>query len=359
MAGLERSGAGGGPPPTVLDVLAFQAEACGASGSLLYERILRGVFDDARSGGVSAALLAPHDEDPFGSALALRLLGAVHRLVLMGDAPELARSYASAGGDAGEGDPVGAFLDVLRTHTAAVAAGLLDGVQTNEVGRAAVLAGGYAEVERRSGLPLRILEVGASAGLNLRFDRYCYDTGRQVAGEPDSPVRFSQMWVGEPPVLPDHFSVAERRGCDRNPIDPTTPEGRTTLLSFIWPDQVERLGLLEEAIALARAVPVDVERADGAEFVEAQLATSVSGVATVVVHSIVLQYFPPDRRRRLRAAIESAGARATPDAPLAWLRMEPSGDRAELRLTTWPGPGGAEQVLASSGYHGRPIWWGA
>jgi hypothetical protein len=80
-------------------------------------------------------------------------------------------------------------------------------------------------------------------------------------------------------------------------------------------------------------------------------------LATVVVHSIVLQYLPPERRRRFRAALDAAGRTATPDAPLAWLRMEPAGERAELRLTSWPA--GEEALLASAGYHGQPIWWSA
>lgn len=356
MALGEGGGRSGAPPDGVLDVLRFQADACGKAGSPLYQRILEGVLADALAGGVSARLLAPHDDDPFASALALRLLGAVHRLVLGGDAPDLARLYPSTGGDPAAGDPVPPFLEVLRSHEADVAVGLLDGVQTNEVGRSAVLAGGYAEVERRTGLPLRVLEVGASAGLNLRFDHYCYDTGRQVAGDPTSPVRFAGAWTGEPPLLPERFAVAERRGCDRNPIDPTVEAGRALLLSFVWPDQLERLALLQAALAVASAVPVTVERRDAADFVEEQLATPVEGVATVVVHSIVLQYVPPDRRRRLRTAIVDAGAVAWPAAPVAWLRMEPAGERAELRLTLWPG--GEDQVLATAGYHGRPIWWG-
>lgn len=346
----------GGGSTGVLAVLEVQADACGKAGSALYQRILEGVLSDARVGGVTARLLAPHDEDPFGSALALRLMGAVHRLVLGGEAPDLARLYPSAGGDPSLGDPVGPFLELLRDREADVADGLHEGVQTNEVGRSAVLAGGYATIGERFQRPLRVFEIGASAGLNLRFDRYCYDTGRQVAGDPGSPVRFSGIWMGEPPMLPARFDVAERRGCDRNPIDPTTEAGRRKLLSFVWPDQIERLAVLEAALSVASTMPVEVEQADAAEFVERHLATPVEGVATVVVHSIVLQYLPPERRRRLRAAIEAAGARATQRAPLAWLRMEPAGDVAEVRLTAWPGDG-VDEVLGTAGYHGRPIWW--
>jgi hypothetical protein len=344
-------------PTTALEVIAFQATECGKAGSPLYEQILRRVAEDLRDGGVSASLLAGSEDDPFGSALALRLVGAVHRLVLEGRSPELAALYPSVGGDPRAGDPGAAFLAVLRDHPDEVARRLADGVQTNEVGRAAVLAGGYAMVGAETGLPLRILEIGTSAGLNLRFDHFAYDTGTHVAGDPDSPVRFTGVWEGTPPWLPEHFDVAERRGCDRHPIDATTDDGRLTLLSFVWPDQLERIERLEAAIEVARSVPVELDQADATRWVDQQLRAPRPGLATVVVHSIVLQYLSADGRRRFRAALESAGSRATATAPVAWLRMEPAGDRAELRLTTWPG--GAERLLASAGYHGSPIWWEA
>ena len=40
--------------------------------------------------------------------------------------------------------------------------------------------------------PLALIEVGASAGLNLLFDRYGYDYGAgRSAGDPSAPVRFT------------------------------------------------------------------------------------------------------------------------------------------------------------------------
>ena len=342
-------------PSTALEVIDFQAAECGRAGSPLYARILTGVAEDLRAGGPTADLLGGRDGDPFGSALALRLLGAVHRIVLEGRAPVLGALYPSVGGDPMAGDPAAEFLATLQAHRDEVEHRLTDGVQTNEVGRAAVLAGGYATVSAHTGLPLRVLEVGTSAGLNLRFDHFAYDTGLHVSGAPGSPVRFTGVWEGPAPALPPRFDVAERRGCDRNPIDATTDEGRLTLLSFMWPDQLPRIARLEAAITVARSVPVELERADAAAWVESQLAEPHVGVATVVVHSIVFQYLSSDRRRRIRAALESAGRAATPDAPICWLRMEPAGDRAELRLNLWPD--GDREVLATAGYHGHPIWW--
>jgi hypothetical protein len=324
----------------VIDVIAFQAAACAHSGSPLYGRVLDAVVEDMDAGGVTARLLAGRGEDPFGSALALRFLGAVHRIVLEGRAPALAAHYPSAGGSEGPG-LAAAFLATVEEHESEIDALIEDGVQTNEVGRSAVLVGGYATVTHRTALPLRVLEIGASAGLNLRWDHFAYDTGRAFSGDPDSPVRFSGAWVGEPPDLPARFEVVERAGCDRNPIDATTAEGRLLLMSFVWPDQVERFARLEAAIEVARRVPAVIDRADADVWVAERLTLALPGVATVVVHSIVLQYLPRDARARFRAAIQSAGERASGASPLAWLRMEPAGERAELRLTT-----------------GHPIWWG-
>lgn len=339
----------------VSNVVAFQAAACAASSSPLYGRVLDAVRADVDAGGVAARLLAGRGDDPVGSALALRFLGAVHRIVLEGRAPALAVHYPSAGGS--EGPEIGrAFLAAVEEHEAELAERIEDGVQTNEVGRSAVLVGGYAAITRRTALPLRVLEVGASAGLNLRWDHYAYDTGRVVSGDPGSPVRFEDVWAGHPPELPQRFDVAERRGCDRNPLDPTTPDGRLTLMSYVWPDQLDRFARLEAAIEVARRVPVDVDCAAADAWIAERLTLPLPGVATVVVHSIVLQYLPTDARARFRAAVHQAGERASGAAPLAWLRMEPGGDRAELRLTTWPH--GEERVLATAGYHGHPIWWG-
>ncbi len=89
-------------------------------------------------------------------------------------------------------------------------------IQTNDIGRSRGLLPGFLESARRTGLPLRLLEIGASAGLNLRWDHFSFLE------------------------VPADLRVVERRGCNLNPIDPTLDESRTALLSFIWPDQTER-----------------------------------------------------------------------------------------------------------------------
>jgi hypothetical protein len=304
-------------------------------------------------GEVVFAILRGHEDDPGPSALALRLMGAVHRLVLSGDAPELAAHYPSVGGE--PSNPWPAFVETIADHADELRERVDHPVQTNEPSRCAALLGGFLEVVRVTGQPLRLLEVGASAGLNLRFDRYRYVFGARTWGPTDSPVTLRPDVVGEPP-LDEVAAVASRDGCDARPIDPTTEEGRLTLTSYVWPDQSERLARLRAACGAAAQVQASVVRARAAEWVRDQLDAPARDVATVVFHSIVMQYLDRGERGDFEAALREAGAYSTTAQPLAWLRMEPADPNdTEVRLTLWPG--GEERVLAYAGYHGDPVRW--
>ena len=156
--------------------------------------------------------------------------------------------------------------------------------------------------------------------------------------------------------------MAERGGCDLDPVDPTSEEGRLSLRANLWADQMRRFRILEGALEVAAEVPAQVERADGSEWLPARLAEPREGLATVVFHSVAMYHASLEARNRVLTAIEEAGARATDRAPLTWLRMEGGYSYALLRLTphevwltTWPG--GEERRLATSGAHGKPVRW--
>ena len=339
---------------SLLETIETQRFGCEMSGSDLYSVILRFVADDVEGAGPISGLLEPVAQAPFGDAVILRLMAALHLLVLDGRAPALAAHYPSAGGTPGRG-LARALRSTAVEHHDEIALRLTQGVQTNEVGRSAALLGGYLEVARL-GLPLRVLEVGASAGLNLLFDRYRYvaAAGRSF-GPDDSALVFDRPWFAGVPDLTVPMVVQERRGSDVAPIDITSDEGRLRLRSFVWGDQLDRLARLDGALAVAAADPPVVDPVPAPAWLRAQLAVPTPGCATVVAHSIMFQYLSDEGRREMLAAIDAAGRAATPDAPFAWLRLEPGGDQAELRLTTWPG--GTTHLLAKSSYHGPPVVW--
>ena len=242
------------------------------------------------------------------------MLGGVHALVLTGQAAELAGFYASAGGTADPGPGCGrawaALRRVLGAQRDAVRAWLNRPPQTNEVGRAAALLGGLRHIAAEAALPVRLVEIGASAGLNLRADRFCVagDAGRY--GNPSSPVVLAGAWQGQPP--PDApVEVAERTGGDRAPIDPVRPEGLVMLAAYVWPDQRDRMQRLRGALAVAAQFPADLRQ----EAASGTLRRTVlaDGTWTVLWHSIVRQYL--DDVERAAVAERVAGSARRPRRP--------------------------------------------
>ena len=286
-------------------------------------------------------------------ALALRLCGALHALVRAGKAPELAALYPPAPMPSDEA--LAAALSSVLVERAAWLDPWLDGApQTNEVGRSAVLMSGLLVLAERFGLPLRLFELGSSAGLNLQLDRYGYALGGTSAGRRGSPVQLEPEWKGPPPPEAE-VRIAGRAGVDLNPVDPVAERER--LLAYIWPDQARRLAQIAAALDMAAADPPPVERGDAAEWLERQLAVEPEpGVCRVVLHSVAFQYFPPDVQQRIKARLAQAGSQASDKAPLAWLRLEKLAEdpHFSLRLRTWPGDG---KVLAWSHPHGSWIEW--
>src|SRR5262245_12306919 len=213
----------------VVEAFRLQGAFCGKFGSPLYAELLARAAEDVERGGPVARLLDGWTGNPVPDALVLRLLGAVHRLVLDGEAPELARYYPSAGGVPESPATWQAFLRLVETRADVLRPALDRHVQTNEVRRCMALLAGFLTVAATHPLPLRILEIGSSAGLNLCWDRYRYavtspaDTraAQHVWGDPASPVTIQSGWDGPRAIFATQAVVAARHGCDVAPLDVT------------------------------------------------------------------------------------------------------------------------------------------
>jgi hypothetical protein len=331
-------------------------EAAGSRrlGSPLYGSLLDRVADDVEAKGPSWTLL--DGKWPACRPVSVRLMGAVHRLVLEGAAPDLARFYPSAGGT-DDGDPWPAFAETLTTHRERLQ-GLLDHpVQTNEIARCSALLSAFLVVARETGLPLRLLEVGSSAGLLLRWPEYHYVERDLTWGDPDSPARLEGAYSAGLPPFDLSATVVERRGCDAAPLDPTSADDRLTLMSYVWADEKWRFDLLRSALEVAKDVPVPVEAADACDWIEEALAEPAEDVATVVFHSLFIHFLDAKQRARFETALKEAGRRATERSPLARVSLEwpPDGGQPELLLTSWPGA--TTRRLATTDDRGREIHW--
>jgi len=295
------------------------------------------------------------DPDPMADNLPLRLAGSLHALVMNGEAPALAALYPP--NPTPSPDALwGALSDTIAAHPGALIQRLAVAPQTNEAGRAAAIMTGLMTVAAQYPLPFELFELGCSAGLNLNLARFSYDLGGVAQGPVGSPVHLKPKWVGPPPPSA-RVEILSTRGVDISPLDVRKPEDRERLIAYVWPEQAERLARVRAAVDLALKFPPHIDVGDAAAWTEQTLLPEPTpGVIRVLYHTIAYQYFPAETQERIRAHADKVGARATKDAPFAWLRMEadPEFDRKpSIRLTLWPD--GAERVLGVAHPHGKGV----
>jgi len=338
----------------------IQALACEALGSTLYAGLLRHAAQDRLAGGPVAAVVDGHEADPGRAALALRMLGGVHALVLTGQAEELAAFYPSAGGTADPGagaerawPALRRVLDRLREQ---VRGWLTRPPQTNEVGRGAALAGALCWLAGEADLPVRLVEIGASAGLNLRADQFRITSEGAGFGPESSPVQMAGCWLGRPPPARP-VTVLSRTGGDLTPIDPLSEDGRLRLEAYVWPDQLARFGRLRGALELARQVPAEL-RAEPASATVGGLRLE-PGTWTVLWHSIMAQYLDEAETEAIAAGVAAIAATASESARFAHVSLElVRGTRdTPVQVASWPG--GVRRVLGTAPPHGVPVTWTA
>lgn len=339
---------------SIITAFQKQAEFCRARDSSFTAAVIDAVGDLlAENSERRWALCEALEGDPVKGAVALRFAGALHALVLQNRADKLSEYYQTP-------DKV-PDASMLRKEIAPLLESerdlFIDYVkgppQTNEVNRAAILLLGFSSIARQTSLPLNLLELGASAGLLLCWDRVRYDYGDLGWGDGAAVIKSVLRGVVKPD-LQDHIEVGSRRGCDLNPRDLSDPATRLRMRSYIWPEQPERLSLFDQAASVAIVAKPHVEKADAISWLRAQLETREEGRATVVYHSVFAPYLSDAETAALSEAVESAGRQATTSAPLAWLRFEPidmDGDmHFYLDLRTWPS--GEDRRLASAHPHG-------
>lgn len=342
----------------MLNALQAQATACSIAGSKMYERLFLDVAADYADNGRTYALLAGRSPRPVHDAIPLRFAAALHRIVLAGKDSRLARHYPSVGGTPGS-DFTADVIAYMRDHTDEIDLALTQQVQTNEVGRSIVHLCLSHWLPTLSIHDFDLLEIGASAGLNLNFDKYYACSRNLRMGDTGSRVRFMGDSFHHTPLLPTTGArVHRRRGVDISPLDLTNEEDRVRLLSFFWPDQKKRIERTRAAIEIAADNPPVVDEGSADTWLESQLRRPFER-AVVVFHSIVWQYLGTQVQSGVRTALNEAGSRATKQTPLLWVRMEPAGAVADVQVDIWTG-GESEpehRVLAEVGYHGSDLNW--
>jgi hypothetical protein len=347
---------------SLLKAFGLQSGWCREYGSPFTADLIAALAQDLERTGPAAALVGAWPGEPLADAVALRLTGALHAAALSGRDPALAAVFPAA-------DPHWTITKVWPVAQALlerdqdwVRAFIQSAPQTNETRRTIGLLPGFLRTAEQG--PLHLLEIGASAGLNLHWDRFRFETRTWSFGPKDGPLIDTQ-WLGPPPQGLDRtIKVASRAGCDINPLDVSDPEQRHRLTAYVWADQPERLARIERAIALSLQSGLRPVKMDAAAFLTERLGGPLPEGTTVIFHSVVWQYLPEATKQGVRAAIEAAASCATPTHRLAWLRYEPdlwdvnmhpalSAGGFHVTLTAWPT--GDARILAETDGHTRSV----
>jgi hypothetical protein len=331
-----------------------QAQSCDTLGSKFNARLCRLVSarltDDSPIG--KRILSWPGDTTSAGDSVPLRLAGTLHALVLNGLNQPLADVYPPHQAD--DDTLWAAVSSALIDNQTFMQDRLNSAPQTNEVRRSGALLPGFLTITSMLNLPLKLSEIGASAGLNLQWDRYGYQLGDFVWGGP-SKVILAPEWQGPTPPSAA-ITVAERAGCDLNPLDPTSVEDQMRLFAYIWPDQADRLARTKAALDIATSNNLSVTRADAVDWLKLRLAEPHDGQVHVIYHSVAWQYLPDALKAKGEDLIAEAGERATTRAPIARLQMEADGKiGAALNLQIWPT--GEKREIGRADFHGRWVTW--
>jgi hypothetical protein len=343
-------------PEAIRTAFFKQAAGCDMLGSPFTARLCR-LFAERLRPGVDVAdriIGWPGDPLPSADSVPLRIAGCLHALVLEGRDSSLAGAYPP---NAIDDDALWtAIRQAMSSHASFILDRMKSAPQTNEVRRSGALLPGFLLLGEIFGKPLVLSEVGASAGLNLQWDRYRYDLGGHAFGPPDSSVLIAPEWRGNPPPDAD-IMVADRAGCDLNPVRAADPAHRLRMLSYIWADQADRLERTANALDIAAREGLEVEKADAIDWLRARLERPHPGHVHVVYHTIAWQYLPKPLRDRGEALIAEAGARATADTPLARLSLEADDKPGDASLTLQVWPAGDKKEIGRGDFHGRWVDW--
>ena len=181
--------------------------------------------------------------------------------------------------------------------------------QTNEPARCAVLLPALAPFQQ----PLALLEVGASAGLCLYPDYYCYDYGRQIVPATNTtlikPPVFRCTTNTETPLPNATPEICWRTGLDLNPLDVSSKEQMDWLETLVWPEQQERAERLQSAIAVVRHTPPKLYAGNLLDDLSSIATTAPADAQLVIFHTAVLSYVrEPSQRAQFADLMEDLNA---------------------------------------------------
>lgn len=336
--------------------------------SPLYEKLCLDISQD--SDLLSLALETRQGQPPPNLFMA-----TLHWLLMQEPTHALARHYPNLFPNADqdqtpESDPFPLFKDFCMQRQEVMRKILSERrVQTNVVERCGLLLPGFTVIsERTGGKPMAMIEFGASAGLNLLWDKYTYDYGEGLrSGDLDSSVKIVTSFGNRrPPIFKNIPRISQRVGIDLNPIDVTSERETSWLQALVWPENTARFNNLGNAIAIAKDDPPTMVAGDAVDVLPEIIRQAPADSTPCVYHTHTVNQFTPDGRERLERLMIEAGL----ERDLYWLSSEyrssedqlhraqvPNDISPTLLLTSFVEGRRTDEVLARCQTHGQWLEW--
>jgi hypothetical protein len=294
-------------------------------------------------------------------ALPNLFFAAAHFLLLKGEHHQLAAFYPSLNNNSKHYDlAYPYFRSFVLEHKNEIHRIITTrSVQTNEVGRCAILIPAFELVAREAkNRPLALIEIGSSAGLTLLWDRYHYQYNKSLqCGNPNSPVQVECLLRGEKrPPVPNRFpEIVSRLGVDLNPVDLNDPENVRWLRALVWPEHQKRANQLELAIRMARHDPPQIVPGDALELLPSLIERVQDDSQLCIFHSFTLSLASGKPRERLELML----AKASEKRDLFHISFEwpKNSESPLLSLASLTNGEITEKLLAKCNAHGEWLEW--
>ena len=356
------------------ELFVFLAENDFAGYSPLYEQIARATATDRELLNFIAKAANPNARR---GRIPVLFFAATHDRVLANSESPIAAVYRGES----QADPMPLLRELLERESAEITTNMRTrSVQTNEVGRSAILSFAFSRAQRNVTAQTALFEIGPSAGLNLYFDRFHTDitrNGEFVAanGPEESTVRLQCELRGPvtPTFLTDRFAPTSRRGLDPNPIDVMNDSECRWLRACLWPGIPDRPERLAAAIDVARLSPPQLIAGDAVTDLSSAVASISPADHLVIFSTWALAYVDAKGRDTVVDTIDRVGSqrdldfitfeepRFTPWVtdfdPAVFSQYEGEGTPTLLGLRSWRGGNCTTTALAVAHPHGRWVHW--
>ncbi len=321
-----------------------------AKDSRLYQTLSKSIAADSEF----AAKIPDHATQPVPNLL----FAAVNYLLYRNPNQELARFFPNHAKTAAGGDAYPEFKKFFEQHFTEIQKLMKERlVQTNEVRRCALLAPAVAFVAEQAGdLPVSLIDVGTSSGLNLLLDRYFvqYSNGQSL-GDKSSAVHLDCDLNGRLPVDMVMPKIAKRIGMDLNPVDLANEDEYLWTLALIWPDQLDRIDRFQKATQLLRQQELIFKKGSALEILPSVVGLAAPNSAVCLMHSFVVNQFAPEDRAYFESICQDISkTRDLWKVSVEWL----GGDTPELEMRRYQNGKTAQvMLLATCHHHGQWLDW--